>query len=200
MYCPRCGSPNNDTTKFCRQCGLAMTQLTGYVASGGTAPLPPQHSNSFNPPNLVAQATEGLTPKQKLVLTILLIAFSPAIFGVLGGVTGLGRVLFGPLAALSGVLTPLGIIWAIMHYKAQKRRMEQAQAQMMQQPMYPQMPMQYPPVAQHSLPQLTQQPIQQPLQQPRQPVYQPPQTSSPPPTNPLRGPGSVVEDETRRFQ
>ena len=39
MYCPRCGSPNPDATKFCRQCGLALTQLTGYVASGGTAVL-----------------------------------------------------------------------------------------------------------------------------------------------------------------
>ena len=36
MYCPRCGSPNTDTIKFCRQCGLALQQVTGYVASGGT--------------------------------------------------------------------------------------------------------------------------------------------------------------------
>lgn len=204
MYCPRCGSPNNDTTKFCRQCGLALTQLTGYVASGGTAQLPQPQPTSPNPsglPNLIAQATDGLTPKQKLVMTILLIVFSSAIFGVLGGVTGLGW-LFGRLAALSGVLTPIGIIWAVMRYKAQKQRMEQAQAQMMQSP-YQQMPMQYPPVAQYSLPQPTQQPIQQTARQPRQPVYQPPVVPSPPPTNPLKGPGSpgsVVEDETRRFQ
>ena len=197
MYCPRCGSPNTDTTKFCRQCGLAMTQLTGYVASGGTARLSQPQPSPPNLPNLVAGATDGMTPKQKLVMTILLIAFSPAIFGVLGGVTGLGKELFGPLAALSAVLTPIGIVWAVMRYKARKQRTEQAQAQMMQQPMYPPMPMQYPPVAQYGLPQPTQQPIQQTAQQPRQPVYQPP---SPPPTNPLKGPGSVVEDETRRLQ
>jgi hypothetical protein len=199
MYCPRCGSPNTDTTKFCRQCGLALTQLTGYVASGGTARLPHPQSGPSNLPDLAARATDGMTPKQKLVMTILLIAFSPAIFGVLGGVTGLSG-LFGPLAALSGVLTPIGIVWAVIRYKAQKRRTELTHAQMMQQPMYPPMPMQYPPVAQYSLPQPTQQPIQQTAQQPRQPVYQTPVAPSPPPTNPLKSPGSVIEDETRRLQ
>lgn len=192
MYCPRCGSPNPDVTKFCRQCGLALTQLSGYVASGGTAPLPQARPTSPNP---LAQATEGMTLKQKLVMTILLIVFSPAIFGVLGGVTGLGKEVFGPLAAISGVLTPLGVVWAVMRYKAQKRKMEQA---MMQQPMYQPIPQQaIPPIAHHNLPNPAQQPIQQPVQQPRQPVYQPP---SPPPTNPLNTPGSVTEDETRRFQ
>ncbi|MEP7341195.1 MAG: zinc ribbon domain-containing protein [Acidobacteriota bacterium] len=190
MYCPRCGSPNPDATKFCRQCGLALTQLTGYVASGGTARLSQPQSGLPNLPDLAARATDGMTPKQKLVMTILLIVFSSAIFGVLGGVTGLTG-LFGPLAALSGVLTPIGIVWAVIRYKAQKRRTEQAQ--MMQQPMYP-------PVAQYSLPQPAQQPIQQTAQQPRQPVYQTPVAPSPPPTNPLKSPGSVIEDETRRLQ
>jgi len=192
MYCPRCGSPNSDNTKFCRQCGLALTELSGYVASGGTARLSPQPT----PPNPIAQATDGLTPKQKMVLMILLISFSSAIFGVLAGATGLGEI-FGPLAAISGTLTPLGIIYVVMRYKAQKRRMEQA----MQQHFYPQasQPTMYG-QAPYGLPQPTQQPIQQPVpQQPRQPVYQPPVVPSPPPTNPLKGPGSVTEDETRRF-
>lgn len=201
MYCPRCGSPNADTTKFCRQCGLALQQVTGYVASGGTAPLPPRQPTSPNP---LAQVTDGLTPKQKMILTILLLALSPAIFGTLGGVTGLGS-LGGALSGISAILMPIAIVFTVMRYKAQKRQMEQAQAQMMmQQPMYPQMPMQpmqhqMPPVAPYGLPQSTQQPIQQPVQQPRQPVYQPPVVASPPPTNPL-GPGSVIEDETRRLQ
>lgn len=202
MYCPRCGSPNNDTTKFCRQCGLALQQVTGYVASGGTAPLPPRPTTSPSP---LAQVTDGLTPKQKMILTILLLAFSPAICGTLGAVTGLESV-GGALAGISAILMPIGIVFAVMRYKAQKRLMEQA---MMQQPMYPQMPMQPmqhqmpPPVAPYGLPQSTQPPIQQPVQQPPwQPVYQPPMAPvapSPPPTNPL-GPGSVTEDETRRLQ
>ena len=37
MYCAGCGAPNTDTTKFCRLCGLPLTQLADYVASGGTS-------------------------------------------------------------------------------------------------------------------------------------------------------------------
>ena len=202
MYCPRCGSPNSDTTKFCRQCGLGLQQVTGYVASGGTAPLPPQ---PVQPPvNPLAKATEGLTPKQKMILAILLMVLSPAIFGTFGAVTGFEDFGAG-LAGISAILMPIGIVFTVMGYKAQQRRMEQAA---MQQPFYPPPPMQPmqhqmpPPVAPYSLPQGTQQPIQQPVQQPvMQPQhYQPPvyHQPAPPPTNPL-GPGSVVEDETRRL-
>jgi len=189
MYCPRCGSPNNDTTKFCRQCGLGLQQVTGYVASGGTAQLPHPQPDSPKLPNLAAKATEGMTPKQKLVLTILLIAMSPAIFGTLG---------LGWLSGLSAVLSPIAIVFAVMRYKAQKRMLQQA---MMQAPLYPQMPHQaMPPASPYGLPHPTQQPIPQPIPQHSwQPVYQPPVVPSPPPTNPLKGPGSVVEDETRRF-
>lgn len=182
MFCPRCGSPNPDTTKFCRQCGLGLQQVTGYVASGGTAPLPPAPAAPANP---IAKATEGLTPKQKMILTIMLMVMSPAIFGTFGGVTGLGE-LGGSLAGISAVLMPIGIVWAVMRYRVQQRRLQEAMFQ--QQPMYPPMP----PVAPYSLPQPGQQPIPQNYQQP---VYQP----SPPPTNPIRQPISVVEDETRRL-
>lgn len=200
MYCPRCGSPNSDTTKFCRQCGLGLQQVTGYVASGGTAQLP--HQPPVVPPNPLAQATDGFTPKQKMILTILLMVLSPAIFGTFGAVTGLDE--FGAaLAGICAVLLPVGIVFTVMRYKAQQRKLQQAA---MQQPFYPPpptrtmpQPMQYqmpPPVAPYSLPQGTQQPIQQPVQQPtQQPVYHQP---APPPTNPL-GPGSVIEDETRRL-
>ena len=185
MFCPRCGSPNPDTTKFCRQCGLGLQPVTGYVASGGTAQLSqPQPA----PADLVSRATEGMTPKQQMILLIMLMAFSPAIFGVLG---------LGSLSGISAVLTPIGIVFAVMRYKAQKRRLQETQMQgiMMQQQMYPPMPPQMmPPVAPYSLPQPEQQPIPQNYQQPA--YHQP----APPPTNPLKPPASVTEDETRRFQ
>lgn len=187
MYCPRCGSPNTDTTKFCRQCGLGLTQVTGYVASGGTAQLPT--SPAQNPSNPLAKATDGMTPKQKMILTILLLVFSPAIFGTLGGVTGLGE-LGGALAGISAVLMPIGIVFTVMRYKAQQRRLQEAQQQM-----YPQMPMQtmMPPYPQpHGLPQPGQQPVQYTT---HQPTYQ----TAPPPTNPIKPPSSVTEDETRRL-
>lgn len=180
MYCPRCGSPNTDTTKFCRQCGLGLTQVTGYVASGGTAPLPPSTMQASSNP--LAKATEGFTPKQQMILTIMLLVFSPAIFGVLG---------MGSLSGISAILMPIGIVFTVMRYKAQQRRLQEVQQQM-----YPQMPMQtmMPPyAAPHGLPQPGQQPVQQTT---HQPLYQP----APPPTNPIKTPSSVTEDETRRFQ
>lgn len=179
MFCPRCGSPNPDTTKFCRQCGLGLQQLTGYVASGGTAQLSQPKSA---PADLISKATDGMTPKQQMVLMIMLMVMSPAIFGVLG---------LGSLSGISAVLMPIGIVFTVMRYKAQQRKLKEA----MQQQMYPPMsPHQMPPNVPYSLPQPGQQPVTQTSHQP--PVYQP----SPPPTNPLKPPASVVEDETKRFQ
>ena len=185
MFCPRCGAPNPDTTKFCRQCGLGLQQVTGYVASGGTAQLPqPQPSTVSS--DFVSKATEGMSPKQQMVLLIMLIAFSPAIFGTLG---------LGSLSGISAVLTPIAIVFVVMRYKAQKRRLQEAQMQemMIRQQMYSPMPsQQMPPVVPYGLPQPGQPPIAQTYQPP---VYQP----SPPPTNPLRQPMSVIEDETRKL-
>ncbi len=186
MYCPRCGAPNTETTKFCRQCGLAMTPVTGYVASGGTGALTP-------PPTSPAPVrAEGMTPKQKMILTIVLLAMSPAICGVLGGVTGMGFI-FGPLAGLSAVLMPVGIIFTVFHYRARIREWERQQQQMQwQASMQPP----YQPHPAPSLPPPQSQPVPQPV--PR-PAYQPP-ASPAPPTNPLGGsPGSITEDETRRL-
>ncbi|MFN0108601.1 MAG: zinc-ribbon domain-containing protein [Blastocatellia bacterium] len=176
MFCPRCGSPNPETTKFCRHCGLGLQQVTGYVASGGTAQLPqPQPASA----NFISKATDGMTPKQQMVLMIMLMVMSPAIFGVLG---------LGSFSGISAVLMPIGIVFTVMRYKAQQRKLQQ----MMVPQMYPP-PQMMPPVAPYGLPQPNQQSIPQTYQPP---VYQP----SPPPTNPLKPPASVTEDETRRFQ
>ncbi len=176
MFCPRCGSQNTETTKFCRQCGLPLTQITSYVATGGTGALTPAP-----PPPPISIEPDGLTPKQRMALTIILIVLSPAILGVLAGITDLD--LFGYLAGLVSVLMPLGIVWTIFHYKAQMRKLQQKafQQQIMQQQMTPPQP----------------QPMPMPAFQPRS--YQAP--LSPPPTNPLADQrrGSVTEDETRRF-
>ncbi len=176
MFCPRCGSQNPDTTKFCRQCGLGLQPVTGYVASGGTAPLQPPRSG-----DLISKAADGLTPKQQMILLIMMFVMSPAIFGTLG----LGR-----LSGISAVLIPIGIVFVVMRYKAQQRRLQEAM--LAQQSMYPPMQQQMPPVPQYHLPQAAQQPIPQSYQPP---VYQP----APPPTNPIRQPISIVEDETRRL-
>src|SRR5262245_32459280 len=189
MYCPRCGTPNTDTTKYCRQCGLPMMPVTGYVASGGTGTLtPPPQSQP------VQGLAEGMTPKQRLVLTILFLVMSPAICGVLGAATGL-RMIFGPLAGISAVLMQLAIVWAVFRYRAQvqytKLMGQQMQWQAPIPPAYQTPPLPYP----------QQQPIPNPTSQPvsRVPMYQSP-AASPPQTNPLGGSkGSVTEEETRQL-
>ncbi len=183
MFCPRCGSPNPDATKFCRQCGLGLQAVTGYVAGGGTAQLPQPQPTSPNP---IANVTEGLTPKQKMILAILVMVMSPAIFGTLG---------MGSLSGVSAVLMPIGIVFVVMWFKAQQRKLQEAT---LRQQMYPpaqpyQMPVQMPPPTAYGLPQAGPPTVSETYQPP---VYQ--HTSSPPPTNPL-GRGSIVEDETRKL-
>ncbi len=173
MYCPRCGSPNTDTTKYCRQCGLPMTQVSGYVATGGTGMLAPGESKSGAP---LGKLTEGMTPKQQLILTILLWVMSPALLAILSETIG-GRF-FESLVPFAAISMPVGIIWSIFRYKAKKRLLEAQEAQFAQ-----------------PLPGVYQQPAIEP------PSYRPP--IEPPRTSPLkvenRSPGSVTEDETRRL-
>ncbi len=115
IYCPRCGSPNQDTTKFCRQCGLALNPVAGYVESGGTTPL---STGRFTSP------IEGFTPVQQLVLTIMFFVFLPGLIAVIAGPIGLER-----LVPIPGVIMPFGILWAIFRYRNQKHRLEQQQRQ-----------------------------------------------------------------------
>lgn len=169
MYCPRCGAPNTDTTKFCRQCGLPMAQLTGYVASGGAVPPAP----SPVAPAPLDQLTAGMTPWQKMVLAILFFVFLPPILGALG---------MRPLAGIAGMLMVPGILWAVFHFKAQERRLRQQQ---MMQPPLP--PLAQPPPQPPVLPAQTCQP----------PIYQPP--VPPPTNPLTQERGSVIEDETRQL-
>jgi zinc-ribbon domain len=134
MYCPNCGSQIAEATKFCRQCGLPLNQLAEYVASGGTAPL-------LSPP--LNKTVGGLTPKQQFSLTIMLIVFSPMLFGVIGHLIG-----WNELAAIPIVLMPLGILWANFRYKNQLRQLKDQQMQQMEQHFQPQSyqsPLQVPP-------------------------------------------------------
>jgi hypothetical protein len=173
MYCPRCGLPDADTTKFCRQCGLALTPIAGYVASGGTGQLPATRSSS----SLPLSSVEWMTPKQNLVLTIMLLVLFPGIFGVLGTALGF-ESLGGSLAGISGILMPIGIVWSVFRYKAQMRLLQQQQMQLRV---------------------WTAPPVTPPAFQPQS--YQQPLAPLSPPTNPLATPvaGSVTEDETQRF-
>ena len=188
MYCPRCGAQNTETTKYCRQCGLPMAQISGYLATGGTGGLAQPPGQAAPPPFQFTETAEMLALKQKRILTILSVCIAPVIFAILAN--EVFRV--GDLAGIPFLLVPLGIAWASFRYKTQLRQLQERQLQQYYaQQQYQQMPQQAPgPIFQ---PQVNQPPSGQ--AQSGQPQLNAPRT------NPLaeQSRGSVVEDETRKF-
>jgi hypothetical protein len=179
---------NTDTTKFCRQCGLSLQQITGYLATGGTGSLTPP-VNVAPPPPHFPETSEMLALKQKRTMTILSVCIAPIILAVItDNMLGLGD-----LAGIPFLLVPLGIMWASFRYKTQLRRLQEQQIQQYyeRQQYYQQ------PLPQSPAPKLVIQPSAVP------PGYTPvdqPQMNAPR-TNPLADTprGSVIEDETRKL-
>lgn len=117
MYCPRCGTQAIETTKFCRSCGLALTPVTTYVATGGTAPLtPPPTSFEATPARSARSFWDKLPPNQQMIASILAFIFAIPFLGVFAG---------GRLAGMAAILMPLGIIWSILYFRAKQREFEQ---------------------------------------------------------------------------
>jgi hypothetical protein len=179
MYCPRCGLQNTDATKFCRQCGLPLAQVSDYVAAGGTGAIarPP------SPPPM-PETSEMLALKQQRILTILGVCISPVILAILADEV----FKVGDLAGIPFLLIPIGIVWARFRYKMRLRLLQERQLQDYYN-------------YQQSMPQPSPAPklILQP--QTDQPQLAQSAQSDAPRTNPLPdpSPGSVVEDETRKF-
>jgi hypothetical protein len=114
IYCPRCAAEIGEAIKYCKSCGLPVAQLPAYVADPAT-------------PSSASGATgtrEGLTPKQRLILTILLFWSVPAFFAGFGGVLGgdEGRF-FIALTPATGALRFPGILWAIFRYRSQMKKL-----------------------------------------------------------------------------
>jgi hypothetical protein len=183
MYCPRCGSQNTDATKFCRQCGLPLAQVSDYVAAGGTGAL----ARPTGPPPL-PETSEMLALKQQRILTIISVCIAPVVFAILAD--EVFRV--GDIAGLPFLLVPLGIVWARFRYKTQLRRLQERQLQEYYAQQHQSMQQQAP------TPKLIIQPQTDPSQLAE--LAQSAQMDAPR-TNPLpeASPGSVVEDETRKF-
>ncbi len=179
MYCPRCGTQANQTTKYCRSCGLPLLPVINYVSTGGTSTLQPPVPESPKSENSMVRAFQELEPKQQMTFSILFFIFLVPLLGVLSGIFPPFRALV-PLAAIG---MPLGIVWSVMRYKAFERRMQQ---QLYANSFQPQ--------------------VHPPTQFPQQTAYQPP-TMTAPTTNqldesqlyPPPSLSSVTEDETRRL-
>ena len=180
MFCPRCGTQNPENTKFCRQCGLGLASLTGYVATGGTGALAAPPPSAAPVPVQLPETSEMIALKQKRALTILACILLPIVSTILAEETSNQ----GDVFAVSFLLIPFGITWAVYQYKAQLRRLQEEQLRQFYGGAAP--PVYAPPPAPVS--------FQAPPVQPQ---------LAPPPTNRFQsavpGQGSVVEDDTRKL-
>ena len=180
MYCPRCGTQLSEAPKFCRSCGLPMLAVNDYVSTGGTMPLQPIFQEetpvSNNP---IARFWNKFEPRQQMTITILLCAFSTPILAIAGDTIGFLEKLV-PLAA---ILTPVGIIFSVMYFKAKQKELERrfVNASHAQVPVY--QPLAPPP-----------------LQMPTQPMTQVlPSQSTLPIQSKTPDFSSVTDDETQRL-
>ena len=115
IYCPRCGSPNGELVKFCRQCGLPLAEVTGYLSSGGTSKLTPIQ-RSRNP---LAQIFSNFTPRQKMILAIVMAVFSPAFFAVLDA---------GDVSPVAAVFMPFVILFSVFYFRNQEKQLRVIQS------------------------------------------------------------------------
>lgn len=109
MFCPRCGSGIDEGLKYCRNCGLPIGQISGYVASGGTKDL---MQMSPAPPPLTRM---GFTIKQVLGLRIAASLLLPAFVGMLASLGHWPDEVIG----IAAVLAPFLILLSIFRYRAQ---------------------------------------------------------------------------------
>lgn len=197
LFCPRCAMQQTETTKFCRGCGLSMTEVVQYVQSGGKTGLPASiqgpmdtfdrvyrvaelHGSKSEGKSsvlsglirLLRSAWDVLGPRQKMTLAILVTVLSTPILGVLGA--------DDELIGLSALLSPLVIIFWFFYFRNQARQQVSTAVPELQRgaPLFP-------PAASLPLPSPNELRLSEP---PREQTH--PFPGSVP---------SVVEDETRRL-
>ncbi|MFN0124032.1 MAG: zinc-ribbon domain-containing protein [Blastocatellia bacterium] len=204
MFCPRCGAQITETIKFCVSCGLPMQQISGYVHSGGTAPLaqPQATAHVMLTPEALKNTPEGVKLRQKRTLTILAFIFGVPASAILGDQAGVEDF----IVPLMPFVMIIGIVWASFRYKNEMAELAQRYTQpgwSPPQPAFPQTGSQpaLPPQQPNTYPDAYPGAYQSPQSPPAQPAYRPVPSAVQPDTNPLdRLPRpSVTEGETRRL-
>jgi hypothetical protein len=152
-----------------------------YVAAGGTGALAQLPSLPPPPP---PETSETLALKHKRTLTILSVCIAPVVFAILADEV----FKWDNLSGIPFLLVPIGIVWARFRYKTQLRQLQERQLQ------------EYYARQQYQQPMPQQAPTPKLILQPQTDQSQLAQSDAPK-TNPLSEPppGSVVEDETRKF-
>jgi TM2 domain-containing membrane protein YozV len=67
MFCPKCGSPNNDGAHFCAKCGAALAATAGPAASPGV-----DAGTVRGSPAAISRTATGKNPTVALLLAVFL--------------------------------------------------------------------------------------------------------------------------------
>ena len=110
MFCPQCGSPNDDEYAFCKQCGASLRR--GETTA--PAPAPPVAAPPPAAP-LAGRATQYANFGQRLLAFILDSILAAIIAGMIGAMLGLMAGLGGAVtgaddSAVSDVVDLLGLL------------------------------------------------------------------------------------------
>ena len=93
MFCPQCGSPNDDEYAFCKQCGASLRR----GETPAPAPAPP-----LSTPPPAAQAAGQATRYASFGRRLLAVILDAIVAGVIGGLIG---AMLGFMAGFGGVVT-----------------------------------------------------------------------------------------------
>ncbi len=106
MFCPSCGTKNDETSRFCESCGAAINDPVPATA----APVPPAPATVVStPPAAAAAQGAGMTAKIGIVIGIIGIFFFGIILGPIAIVLGYmgyskGDRSIGAIAMIVGVV------------------------------------------------------------------------------------------------
>jgi TM2 domain-containing membrane protein YozV len=116
MFCPKCGTSNDDSARFCAKCGTALAVAAAPAAGPGPATGTGSGTMRSASPSSGGQVVTGKNPTVALVISIFLGAFGGGQFYNGDWKKGLamagGSILLG---IPSGGLVSLGVwIWSMI--------------------------------------------------------------------------------------
>ena len=116
MFCPKCGTSNDDSARFCAKCGAALAAAAAPAAGPATGPAPGAGTMRSASPSSSGQVVTGKNPTVALVISIFLGAFGGGQFYNGDWKKGLAMAVASLLLGIpTGGLVWLGVwIWSMI--------------------------------------------------------------------------------------